>query len=193
MNEQYLKYLQSEAWRRKRIARLDFDHNECTICGNKRNLDVHHVNYDNIFKEDIYRDLRTLCRDCHEKIEKEKRKTPPTETQKAYVATQAMTFDFCVINEKNDLSAGGNIDLCKNDVIRPMLYKFLRERGNNAQLMSVKQVNDYFRDKRYEVMEALFAENPTISAWQMSEKTGFKYQMVDRFLKRKRRSEVGGV
>lgn len=65
----YNDYLQSEEWDKKRQQRLVIDNFRCQMChgyGTQRNpLQVHHITYRNIYKEDVFRDLVTLCRDCH--------------------------------------------------------------------------------------------------------------------------------
>jgi uncharacterized protein YlaI len=41
-------------------------HHECQICSEKKNLDVHHKNYNHLWNEG-YSDLLVLCRDCHKR------------------------------------------------------------------------------------------------------------------------------
>ena len=62
----YQEYLQSEHW--KTTSRLAKEHygNICNDCGNKENIEVHHLNYDRIGEERL-EDLQLLCRYCHEK------------------------------------------------------------------------------------------------------------------------------
>jgi len=61
----YATYLQSDAWREKRKARLFIDDHRCRICDTAKNLDVHHRTYARVFIEDL-NDLTTLCRRCHD-------------------------------------------------------------------------------------------------------------------------------
>ncbi len=186
VSQGYKQYLQSQEWQKKRTERLKIDDYTCQDCNGKRDLQVHHLNYDNIFVENVYRDLITLCKDCHEKREMEKRKTPLSQEQKDRFFVRMLTFDFCKLNLANDYSGGGKVNFCKNDDIRPLLYEYLRDRGGNLNYLSVKQVNDFFRDKRYEVMERIYNEDPNIKTWELEKKTGFKYNMVDKWLKAKR-------
>lgn len=69
MTEQYKAYLESEAWKVRAKQRLEIDNYTCQGCGSKGGalnpLQIHHLRYDNIYHEDIYRDLVTLCRSCH--------------------------------------------------------------------------------------------------------------------------------
>ena len=65
ISKEYEKYLRSAAWSDKRTARLRIDHGRCAICGSGQDLNVHHLTYRNIMKEDVQQDLVTLCRPCH--------------------------------------------------------------------------------------------------------------------------------
>ncbi len=40
---------------------------ECYCCGNKNDLDLHHITYARIFKEE-FDDVVPVCRRCHDKI-----------------------------------------------------------------------------------------------------------------------------
>lgn len=71
MRENYVKYLKTEEWQKKRIERLKIDNFKCCRCGSPHNIQVHHLSYRNIGNEDVYNDLITLCDSCHESIEKE--------------------------------------------------------------------------------------------------------------------------
>lgn len=67
MNEQYERYLKSDAWEEKRQIVLKRDKNMCRECGSKFNLQVHHMTYFHIFNERTY-ELVTLCEKCHNEI-----------------------------------------------------------------------------------------------------------------------------
>ena len=65
--EDYTDYMQSKAWDKKRIKRLKKDNFTCQQCGaTNKPLDVHHLTYKR-FKHERMSDLKSLCRDCHEK------------------------------------------------------------------------------------------------------------------------------
>lgn len=63
----YRQYLKSDSWKRKKYARLRKDGLRCQMCGTAKNLQVHHITYENFPNEDI-EDLVTLCCDCHSKV-----------------------------------------------------------------------------------------------------------------------------
>lgn len=58
-------YLKSIEWKHKRDLVMNFYNSICNDCGSKAN-DVHHLTYNNIFKE-RFEDLIPLCRNCHNK------------------------------------------------------------------------------------------------------------------------------
>lgn len=80
--DRYLSYLESERWNSLRNKRLEMDNFQCQICGNPKQLHVHHLFYPHTLGTETVNDLITLCADCHNMIETlkksgaiEKRKT----------------------------------------------------------------------------------------------------------------------
>ena len=65
-NSYHSEYLKSEHWRKLRNEKLKLDAS-CENCGRINNLDVHHINYKNLYDVTIF-DLKTLCRTCHHRI-----------------------------------------------------------------------------------------------------------------------------
>jgi len=63
----YTNYLQSDAWRQIRRRVLERDKYLCQACLQARATEVHHVTYDNLFKEFAF-ELKSVCRACHERI-----------------------------------------------------------------------------------------------------------------------------
>lgn len=62
--DRYKKYLLSKEWQRVRIRAFDFYQNNCCKCGGRYNLQVHHRNYKNLYKETMI-DVLLLCEYCH--------------------------------------------------------------------------------------------------------------------------------
>ena len=60
----YDKYLKCPEYRAKRAEKLE-NYPVCEKCGSSNRLEVHHLNYDNLFNEDIHNDLETQCYPCH--------------------------------------------------------------------------------------------------------------------------------
>ena len=65
----YRIYMHSPQWSFKRRAVLARDKYQCTKCGTKRNLDVHHLSYERFGNEELS-DLVTLCRKHHKEQHK---------------------------------------------------------------------------------------------------------------------------
>ncbi len=64
MNKIYKKYLLSPEWASVTNDLYLLRGRKCCRCGSDKNLNIHHLNYDNIFKEEPG-DLEILCKDCH--------------------------------------------------------------------------------------------------------------------------------
>lgn len=67
-SSQYLDYMKSNDWKRKRQERLQIDGNRCIMCGRSWNLEVHHIHYRSLGHENVLSDLCTLCKSCHQLI-----------------------------------------------------------------------------------------------------------------------------
>ena len=66
--EYWNQYLKSDHWKTLRTAKL-FQTPACEKCGNNSRLDIHHINYKNLYDVELS-DLMTLCRKCHVEIHK---------------------------------------------------------------------------------------------------------------------------
>ena len=62
--EKYQEYLQSDHWKDLRRMKLEQSGRECKICGSKKDIEVHHLQYHNIY-DVCLGDLLVLCRYCH--------------------------------------------------------------------------------------------------------------------------------
>lgn len=75
----YNFYLDSPAWKSKRLAALNLAGHRCQLCNGTKNLHVHHRTYERIGDEELG-DLTVLCKNCHyrfhEKPVKAKKKNP---------------------------------------------------------------------------------------------------------------------
>jgi hypothetical protein len=68
----YDTYMQSLVWKNKREARKLIDGDACADCGTGWPVEVHHLHYRRIGDEDVKRDLRCLCKPCHQKADLER-------------------------------------------------------------------------------------------------------------------------
>jgi 5-methylcytosine-specific restriction endonuclease McrA len=63
---EYSTYMESPAWKAKRLLALERDKHRCVFCNASKRLEVHHREYKRLgdeYPEDIY----TLCHRCHVK------------------------------------------------------------------------------------------------------------------------------
>jgi 5-methylcytosine-specific restriction endonuclease McrA len=77
MTDNYKEYLKSKEWFDIRESLFTLRGKKCEKCGSKQSIQVHHIHYKNIFKEQL-EDLMVVCKDCHKKIhglDKEENKT----------------------------------------------------------------------------------------------------------------------
>ncbi len=62
----YEKYIQSYEWRQKALAAKKMAGNKCQECGSTKDLEVHHLSYENLYRE-RYCDVKVLCKTrCHQ-------------------------------------------------------------------------------------------------------------------------------
>jgi len=65
----YKLFLKTKYWEYVKKLVLDRDKKQCTHCGNKWLLHVHHLTYDHHFSEHKHlEDLTTLCYKCHKLV-----------------------------------------------------------------------------------------------------------------------------
>lgn len=64
----YREYIRSDKWREK-ANKWKIEEGKCEKCGSGFNLNVHHLNYENLGYE-LRKDVRVLCRSCHSKYHK---------------------------------------------------------------------------------------------------------------------------
>lgn len=79
----YKQYLKSEHWLnvKRRFRASSFCKNECRICGNKKNLHIHHKTYKRVGNERLS-DLEELCASCHKSLHKHLKKEKKGQARK---------------------------------------------------------------------------------------------------------------
>jgi hypothetical protein len=87
------EYLHSEPWKQLRMQKI-CSVNKCENCGSSLCLDVHHLNYKNLYDVELS-DLQVLCRGCHikehdkeETLKKSKYVRIEEETRQEYLPTR---------------------------------------------------------------------------------------------------------
>ena len=73
MSINYYEYLESKEWKAKRQEAFAYYGERCSLCGKKKNLQVHHIHYKSLGNEDV-KDLTILCGGCHVAFEKRRKR-----------------------------------------------------------------------------------------------------------------------
>ncbi len=73
MGYSYKLYLKSEAWKLKRLQKLNSVGHSCQLCNSTDKLQIHHRTYERVYNEDL-NDLTVLCSKCHYKFHKKRKK-----------------------------------------------------------------------------------------------------------------------
>ena len=60
-------YLASPHWKFLKKIAMSTLGRVCVDCGSTKRLQLHHLNYENLWKENIVRDLVVVCDACHAK------------------------------------------------------------------------------------------------------------------------------
>lgn len=99
--DEYRAYIQSETWNELRNKRLMIDGFQCALCGNRTNIQVHHLVYPihKNFGTEPVSDLITLCAECHMSIDK-LRKGQEIRKSKVYSNTVKMVAWVRVKNKQ---------------------------------------------------------------------------------------------
>jgi len=79
ISQEYQTYLNSSAWKEKRLKVLTRAKFKCEKCKKRQAWQIHHLTYERIYDEELS-DLQAVCGQCHMKIhgikpEKKRRKT----------------------------------------------------------------------------------------------------------------------
>ena len=173
----YHEYLKSDEWQKKRSERLKIDGFKCQICGRPMDLQVHHLTYANIYNENVYTDLITLCKYCHEQIEKRKQEFN-TGKRRAWLDQRNIEMDFCHELAEQDYSHGGKLNLTNRDVIREEWETWLIKKGLPQMKCRVLTVTEFFRNERIKLimrMEDSGALPSDIAA------RGISYSMIKKY------------
>ena len=62
------QYLSSQSWKAKKAIALELANNQCTHCGSKNNLNVHHDYGYKLIPNEPISCLRVLCSTCHTRL-----------------------------------------------------------------------------------------------------------------------------
>jgi 5-methylcytosine-specific restriction endonuclease McrA len=72
ISQGYIDYLRSDDWKERRKILIEEAGGMCQECGATKNLQVHHLKYDNLGFEELGVDVEVDCKTCHRIKELEK-------------------------------------------------------------------------------------------------------------------------
>jgi 5-methylcytosine-specific restriction endonuclease McrA len=85
----YDEYIHSVEWRKKRAYVIYLANGRCQKCGKETPLEVHHLNYDRLYREKLT-DLQAVCKDCHPKADSERKRIREAEIYQKGLNTYAV-------------------------------------------------------------------------------------------------------
>ena len=133
--DEYKAYIESKTWDKKRTERLIFDDFQCQICGNRNNIQVHHLVYPahkNYGTEPIS-DLITVCEGCHLLIDK-LRKGQTIKIKKKYATDYSDALIAIKFNSYEEA----------NDYAR-QIYDAAEGNENLGAMLCVKEGDEYMK------------------------------------------------
>lgn len=124
-------YLKSEDWKQLRMTKLRLCKSRCSLCGisNPRN-DVHHVKYRKLY-DVMLRDLRVVCRCCHDKIHELMARYPKMKTL-GRVRQWKTVKSYLKRRNKTCRDIQHEFSICRNVLSQMRLIQKKRMKWSNA-------------------------------------------------------------
>lgn len=148
---EYSEYLKTPHWQEIRAQRLDIDNGKCALCGKgppERAVHIHHLAY-NLFHEDVYSDVITVCDKCHLRLHSISEYHGHCDTEDLYVQLCEHNLErFIESYESSDFVHKGDRDLCNLDTIRPLLTGFYPIRISDVQCYFAERRKEKIREWR---------------------------------------------
>ena len=69
---EYNAFMESQTWDNMRRRKLERSRYRCEQCGDTKDLQVHHLNYERFGGDERMTDLQVLCKPCHNRAHKRK-------------------------------------------------------------------------------------------------------------------------
>lgn len=102
--EEYISYINSSRWKKKRQQRLEISDYKCDLCGISKwsaKLEVHHQHYENFMNERM-EDLMVVCPKCHENQDKLRERDTRIKNKRKLVQAQFNGWATKVYGEDYD-------------------------------------------------------------------------------------------
>lgn len=164
--DEYTAYIKSKTWDKKRTERLIYDNFQCQLCGNRNNIQVHHLVYPahKNFGTEPITDLITVCESCHKLIDKLRKSQEPIKISRKYVTDYKNIGIAILFNSKNEVEDFYN-KLPRNGNITAVLgYKdgeqyFFLEKYNAFTFSDIPRLKDIFGEKNVKITSRKFKED----------------------------------
>lgn len=120
----FYQYIKTQAWEEMRQKVFRRDGFRCVVCGEEKNLNVHHLTYENLGAEKVS-DMITLCRTCHQGIH-EGKTIEQLKREITYDRDDDMSYD-----ELMCIAYAGSLDpetyngLAEEDRMNPFFFEHL--------------------------------------------------------------------
>ena len=183
--EEYASYRRTARWVELRTMRVIKDNFTCQRCGERKSyLDVHHINYERVGgREDVDRDLITLCKKCHKEVEANKLEAIEVfrlsgRSSHDIIARWA-ALDFCLTRQREDYSGHGEKNYFDLSVLKPDLRSWL-DRIDKSLSMHPKVCIDFFSARRYQII--VNGNSMGKTAAEIEKETRFSRKMIDKVL-----------
>lgn len=201
----YEAYLMSDQFDKIRQSVLSRDNHKCVVCGSQDNLQVHHLTYENIYKEDIG-DLITLCGSCHSiyhaidnrrkaveeyyskiKIQgindfearaQEWKEQREKEDRESILITKEIKEEYL----KMDYCKNGDLDMCAWDVLNTIIDKKCKEHDIETWMGDKTKLRSWFLYRRLEFLLRCLDQGFTL--YQIESKTKFDMPFLKKWYRK---------
>ena len=137
MTKEYAAYLDSPEWKIKRAQRLAIAKYRCAACNASEHVQVHHLTYARIFREEMA-DLLPLCKRHHEVAEKLVDAQMITRSDDVlFLATETVRLILC---EENAIRGGRS-----SGVNAPKILPVERIKARNSTQATLLKFPDFVR------------------------------------------------
>lgn len=197
----YEAYLMSDQFEKIRQSVLSRDNYKCVVCGSQDDLQVHHLTYKNIYKEDIG-DLITLCRACHsiyhaidnrrkaveeyysqndfEARAQEMKELREKEDRESILITKEIKKEYL----KMDYCKNGDLDMYAWDVLNTIIDKKCKEHDIKTWQGDKTKLRTWFLYRRLEFL--LRCLNQGFTLYQIESKTKFDMPFLKKWYRKDR-------
>jgi len=188
---EYDDYLNTDWWKAIRLERIRLDDMKCHDCGSSMNLNVHHVSYERLGREDMA-DLVTLCKACHkrrhlaEEAAEERRKAAASLASGGGYAARRDVYTLGFVGFAMGEAAKRGLNPRKWDDLKEMRRDYCELLGIDEEDVRIADVQNFSSMQVRESINDLVQRGKT--ARQISEQLGIGESLVYKQFKRIRKA-----